>query len=73
MSIVSELTMTLDKMVNDQFESVEFKNFFAVPLTMERARFYVIQNAHYTANRRDCWGYVQGSAPLRSEAGDLAT
>ena len=64
MSIVSELTMTLDKMVNDQFESVEFKSFFAVPLTMERARFYVIQNAHYTANRRDCWGYVQGSAPL---------
>ncbi len=64
MSIVSELTMTLDKMVNDQFESLEFKNFFAVPLTMERGRFYVIQNAHYTANRRDCWGYVQGSAPL---------
>ncbi len=64
MSIVGELTMTLDKMVNDQFESLEFKNFFAVPLTMERGRFYVIQNAHYTANRRDCWGYVQGSAPL---------
>jgi len=64
MSIVSELTMTLDKMVNDQFESLEFKNFFAVPLTLERGRFYVIQNAHYTANRRDCWGYVQGSAPL---------
>ena len=64
MSIVRELTMTLDKMVNDQFESLEFKNFFAVPLTMERGRFYVIQNAHYTANRRDCWGYVQGSAPL---------
>jgi len=64
MSIVSELTMTLDKMVNDQFVSLEFKNFFAVPLTMERGRFYVIQNAHYTANRRDCWGYVQGSAPL---------
>jgi hypothetical protein len=64
MSIVSELTKALDQMVNEQFESLEFKNFFAVPLTMERGRFYVIQNAHYTANRRDCWGYVQGSAPL---------
>jgi hypothetical protein len=64
MSIVSELTKILDQMVNEQFESLEFKNFFAVPLTMERGRFYVIQNAHYTANRRDCWGYVQGSAPL---------
>jgi len=64
MSILSELTTTLDKMVNDQFDSPEFKSFFAVPLTIERGRFYVIQNALYTANRRDCWGYVQGSAPL---------
>ena len=34
------------------------------PLTLERGRFYVVQNALYTANRRDCWGYVQGGAPL---------
>jgi hypothetical protein len=64
MSIAEQLTATLDKMVNDQFESPEFKNFFAVPLTMERAHFYVVQNALYTSNRRDCWGYVQGAAPL---------
>ena len=64
MNIVKELTATLDKMVNDQFESPEFKRFFSVPLTMERGRFYVIQNALYTTNRRDCWGYVQGAAPL---------
>jgi hypothetical protein len=64
MNLVDELTDTLDKMVNDQFESLEFKNFFSVSLTMERAKFYVIQNAIYTSNRRDCWGYVQGSAPL---------
>jgi pyrroloquinoline quinone (PQQ) biosynthesis protein C len=64
MSIVEELSATLDQMVNDQFESPEFKSFFSVPLTMERGRFYVIQNALYTSNRRDCWAYVQGSAPL---------
>src|SRR5918999_4807584 len=64
MSIVDELLVTLDKMVNDQFESQEFKSFLSVPLTMERGRFYVIQNALYTSNRRDCWAYVQGSAPL---------
>lgn len=64
MSIVEELLLTLDEMVNDQFESPEFKSFFSVPLTMERGRFYVIQNALYTSNRRDCWAYVQGSAPL---------
>ena len=64
MDLVGDLLKTLDQMVNDQFESVEFKNFLAVPLTLERGRFYVIQNALYTSNRRDCWGYVQGSAPL---------
>src|SRR5918999_551707 len=64
MNIVDDLLVTLDQMVNDQFESQEFKNFFSVPLTMDRARFYVIQNALYTSNRRDCWAYVQGAAPL---------
>ena len=64
MDLVKELCANLDRMVNDQFDSVEFKNFLAVPLTLERGRFYVVQNALYTSNRRDCWGYVQGGAPL---------
>ena len=64
MSLVKELTATLNKMVNDQFETPEVKHFLSVPLTMERGRFFVVLNAHYTANRRDCWGYVQGAAPL---------
>jgi len=63
-SIVEELTATLNQMVNDQFETPEVKHFLSVPLTMERARFFVVLNAHYTSNRRDCWGYVQGAAPL---------
>lgn len=64
MTIVDELLDTLDKMANDQFESQEFHSFFSVPLNINRARFYVIQNALYMSNRRDCWAYVQGSAPL---------
>jgi hypothetical protein len=64
MDSVGNLLNTLDQMVNDQFESVEFKNFLAVPLTLERGRFYVVQSALYTSNRRDCWAYVQGGAPL---------
>jgi hypothetical protein len=64
MDLVKDLCGKLDQMVNDQFDSVEFKTFLEVPLTMERARFYVVQNALYTSNRRDCWGYVQGGAPL---------
>ena len=58
MTIVDELLDTLDTMVNDQFESQEFHSFFSVPLNINRARFYVIQNALYTSNRRDCWAYV---------------
>jgi hypothetical protein len=65
MDILDDLLKTLDQMVNDQFESIEFKNFLGVPLTLERGRFYVVQNALYTSNRRDCWGYVQGGAPLQ--------
>jgi pyrroloquinoline quinone (PQQ) biosynthesis protein C len=64
MSVVKELISTLNRMVNDQFESPEFTQLFSLPLTMERGRFYVIQSALYTSNRRDCWGYVQGGAPL---------
>jgi heme oxygenase-like protein len=64
MELVKDLCGKLDQMVNDQFDSIEFKTFLDVPLTMERARFYVVQNALYTSNRRDCWGYVQGGAPL---------
>ena len=64
MNLVKELCANLDQMVNDQFDSVEFKALLDLPLTMERARFYVVQNALYTSNRRDCWGYVQGAAPL---------
>ncbi len=65
MDILGDLLKTLDQMVNNQFESIEFKNFLGVPLTLERGRFYVVQNALYTSNRRDCWGYVQGGAPLQ--------
>jgi hypothetical protein len=64
MNLVKDLCAELDQMVNDQFDSVEFKALLNLPLTMERGRFYVVQNALYTSNRRDCWGYVQGAAPL---------
>jgi hypothetical protein len=35
-----------------------------ISFTRERAQHYSIQMAFYVQNRRDCWGYVQGSAPL---------
>src|ERR671937_2478302 len=64
MGDVRELLATLNQMVNRQFETAEFRRVLTLPLTEDRGRFYMIQNALYTKNRRDCWGYVQGGAPL---------
>ena len=49
MNLVKDLCAKLDQMVNDQFDSVEFKALLDLPLTMERGRFYVVQNAYTRA------------------------
>lgn len=62
------LRQTLNRMVNEQFETPEFRHFFSLRWTLPRARFYLIHNALYVKNRRDCWGYVQGGCPLEVKA-----
>jgi pyrroloquinoline quinone (PQQ) biosynthesis protein C len=54
----------LNRMVNEQFTSPEFRFIAETPLTMARAKFYTLQMVFYAANRRDCWAYVQARAPL---------
>jgi len=54
----------LIKLCNEQFESQPFKRLLNAKFTKLRAQHYSIQMAYYVQNRRDCWGYVQGSAPL---------
>src|SRR5918992_4009070 len=54
----------LVRMANEQFETPPFRRLLATKFTQKRAQEYSIQMAHYVKNRRDCWGYVQGSAPL---------
>jgi hypothetical protein len=54
----------LIRLVNEQFESAPFKRLLNTTFTKERAQHYSIQMAYYVQNRRDAWGYVQGSAPL---------
>ena len=61
---IAKLKSVLNEMCNRQFESAEFQDLLTLPWTMERGRYYVVQNALYTKNRRDCWGYVQAAAPL---------
>ncbi|MGB7951133.1 MAG: iron-containing redox enzyme family protein [Candidatus Binatia bacterium] len=51
-------------MANDQFATPPFRRLLSAKFSPKRAQQYSIQMAYYVKNRRDCWGYVQGSAPL---------
>ena len=61
---VAALWKELVRLCNEQFETAPFKRLLGAKFTKERAQQYSIQMAYYVQNRRDCWGYVQGSAPL---------
>jgi len=61
---VEALWDELVRLCNDQFASASFKRLLHTKFTRDRAQHYSIQMAYYVQNRRDGWGYVQGSAPL---------
>jgi hypothetical protein len=61
---VENLWSELVRLCNEQFETAPFKRLLNTKITQKRAQHYSIQMAYYVQNRRDCWGYVQGSAPL---------
>jgi pyrroloquinoline quinone (PQQ) biosynthesis protein C len=64
MTSVNALREELNRMANLQFATPEFERLLSVRLTLPRARFYIKHNAYYNKNRRDCWGFVLGAAPL---------
>jgi hypothetical protein len=64
MKDVQSLWEELVRLCNAQFHSQAFQRLLATHFTKDRARHYSIQMAFYVQNRRDGWGYVQGSAPL---------
>ena len=55
---------TIDAMVNRQFDTPEFQKLFAVKLTPGRVQVYQNHMVFYASNRRDCWAFVSGKAPL---------
>jgi hypothetical protein len=74
-----ELEQTLIRLANEQHQSAEFQRLFAARFTMKGAQQYFLQHAQFNLNRRDCWGYVQGAAPMaikrlvwEHEEGELA-
>jgi hypothetical protein len=64
MSHWPKIRPTIDELVNRQFETTEFKKLFAVPLTARRVEVYQNHMIFYANNRRDCWSFVAGKAPL---------
>ena len=64
MSHWPKIRPTIDEMVNRQFDTAEFKKLFAVRLTPRRVEVYQNHMTFYANNRRDCWSFVAGKAPL---------
>jgi len=54
----------LVELANAQFDSPEYHKLLAAHYTREGAQVFEVQRAHFVKNRRDCWGFVQGAAPL---------
>jgi hypothetical protein len=61
---IDRMWQSLVQMANDQFDSSPFRRLLNTNFSRQRAQQYSIQMVYYVRNRRDCWGYVQGSAPL---------
>ncbi len=61
---VDALWASIVRLASEQFEVASFRRLLKIKFTRERVQQYSIQMAHYVKNRRDCWGFVQGSAPL---------
>lgn len=61
---IETLWQELVRLCNEQYLSAPFRRLLGMKFTKERAQHYSIQMAYYVQNRRDGWGYVQGSAPL---------
>lgn len=54
----------LTELANAQFESEEYQRMFNATFSLEGAQQFFLQHSLFNLNRRDCWGYVQASAPL---------
>lgn len=64
MSLWSKTRKELDVLVNEHFDTPEYKEFFAVKLTPERQAIINLHYPHYIKSRRDCWGAAAVKAPL---------
>jgi len=76
---IRELEETLVELAIAQHKSEAFQRLFNAKFTKKGAQVYFLQHSLFNLNRRDCWGYVQGAAPMEvkrmvwdHEQGELA-
>ena len=61
---LTRLRNKLNEMANGVFKSDEYRHFFSISLTRERAAYYILERSHFHLNRRQCWALVQSKAPF---------
>jgi hypothetical protein len=64
MSLWSKTREEINAIVNRQFETPEYQQFFGVKLTPAREAILDVHYPHYIKSRRDCWGAAAVKAPL---------
>jgi hypothetical protein len=64
MSYWSKIRPEIDAICNRQFDTPEYRRFFAVPLTQARLELRKTQYRYYARHRRDVWALVQSKVPL---------
>ena len=60
---IKEIRDALNRMVNEHYNTAEMLRFYSFPMTLPRAKVLFLHTLHFSMNRRNCWGYVQGSCP----------
>src|SRR5437899_11538084 len=64
MSLWSKTREELNAIVNNHFETPEYRQFFSVKLTPARQQILDLHYPHYIKSRRDCWAAAEVKAPL---------
>jgi hypothetical protein len=60
---IKELREKLNLMVNDHYNTPEILRFFSFPMILPKPKILFIHTLHSNMNRRNCWGFVQGTCP----------
>jgi hypothetical protein len=61
---VQKFAKEVRELANALYETPGYRRILSMPLNLARARLYTLQKSHWNINRRDCWAFAQGHAPM---------